>query len=112
MGALQTSFDFNAPVPALSVEQQLQQLLGDRLGCRIAVTWTDNARIMVSARKRGAVTCVRLHHMFTEADLDTLRAVARFLTEGRGTASFELEYFIQRKRDCIARARPQPVRSR
>lgn len=104
MGGLQTAFDFDvAPscAPASSVEQRLQHLLGDALGTPVAVTWTDNARSMVTARRRGALTCVRLHHMFTDADEPTVRAVARFLMDGQGPASRELTRFIESKRERV-----------
>lgn len=105
MGGLQTAFQFDvAPPcdPAPSVQQRLQHLLGDALGTAVSVTWTDNARSMVTARKRGALTRVRLHHMFTDADEPTVRAVARFLLEGQGPASRELTHFIESRRERVA----------
>ena len=112
MPLVQTSFDFAAvrTAPWLDPEAErlraarvLERTLGNLLGTEVALTLTDNARSMVSARQRSGVAHVRLHHMFAHADEVTVRAVARFLTDGHHTASGQLQRFIKAHRDRIRR---------
>jgi predicted metal-dependent hydrolase len=118
MAAQQTAFDFGpirpAPwllsAPAPEVERQhvaarLQQRLASLLGQQVELTFTDNARSMLSARKRDRVTHVRLHHMFAAADDSIVTAVARYLSGAGSTASQHLSRFIESHRDRIKRAR-------
>src|SRR5215216_3091314 len=104
MPLVQTSFDFGAgrPAPWMDHEAErvraarvLERTLGNLLGTEVALTLTDNARSMVSARQRSGVAYVRLHHMFAHADEVTMRAVARFLTDGHQSASGQLQRFIK-----------------
>jgi hypothetical protein len=112
MPLVQTVFDFGPvrPAPWLDHEAErvraarvLERTLGNLLGTQVALTLTDNARSMVSARQRSGVAHVRLHHMFAHADEVTVRAVARFLTDGHQGASGQLQRFIKAHRDRIRR---------
>jgi hypothetical protein len=112
MGAHQTALDFvaaPAPLPAVSGEARLRHVLCESLNAPIVLTFTDNTRTMISARRRNGVTHVRLHHMFIDADAATLRAVARFLSEGRAKASRALQQFIESRTERIDRPR-RPLR--
>lgn len=117
MGLIQTAFEFGArrPAPWLDPEAErtrkqrlLEQQLGRLLGGSVALTVTDNARTMLSARHREGIAHVRLHHMFIDADEATVSAVARYLTDGHDAASSHLRRFIKQNRDRIrAQAREQ-----
>jgi predicted metal-dependent hydrolase len=117
MGLIQTAFEFGPrrPAPWLDPEAErtrkerlLEQQLGRLLGGSVALTVTDNARTMLSARHREGIAHVRLHHMFVDADEATVSAVARYLTDGHDAASSHLQRFIKQNRDRIrARAREQ-----
>ena len=112
MPLVQTSFDFGPVLSAPWLDHEaervraarvLERTLGNLLGTEVALTLTDNARSMVSARQRSGVAYVRLHHMFAHADEVTVRAVARFLTDGHQSASGQLQRFIKAHRDRIRR---------
>jgi hypothetical protein len=112
MAAVQIALDFGPPRPSLKLDpeterQRRQHNLALRLSqlmrTDVALALTDNGRTMVSARHRGGVAHVRLHHMFAEADETTVRAVARFLTDGHGQASGEVQRFIDAHRALIKR---------
>lgn len=112
MPAVQTALDFGPPRPALHIDpkaerlrvaRKLERRLAELMRSEVALAFTDNGRTMVSARHRDGVAHVRLHHMFAEADETTVRAVARFLTDGHGPASGQLQRFIRQHGDRIRR---------
>jgi SprT-like family protein len=118
MGAVQIAFDFGSAragvLPDTAAEQfrlarKLELRLGDLLGRQVTLTLTDNARTMVSARERDGIAHVRVHHMFAQADDATLRAIARFLREGHGSASGAIQRYIEQHRVHI---RSLPARTR
>lgn len=120
--AVQTSFDFDSFVrrPAETraaplgdpghetgrSRSLLERRLGELLSRPISLTLTDNERTMISARRRGHVEHVRLHHMFVEADEPIVRALAAFLHDGDRVASQHLEHFVAQRRSRI-RTRPR-----
>ncbi len=120
--AVQTSFDFaaspagagrRAPGPIGDPEHEtgrsrsvLERRLGELMARPISLTLTDNERTMISARRRGDVEHVRLHHMFVEADEPVVRALAAFLKDGDRLASQHLEHYVGQRRDRI-RTRPR-----
>ena len=110
MGLVQTAFEFGPPRPApwldpegerVRKELRLEQKLSELMGASIALTVTDNARTMLSARQREGIAHVRLHHMFVDADETTVTAVARYLTDGHNAASGHLQHFIKQNSDRI-----------
>lgn len=81
---------------------------------------TDNRHTMISVRRLGGAPPsfrVRVHRMFTEADPATLRALARYVSQGDRHASALLGRFIDahqhlvhesmRSGECV---RPPPLR--
>jgi predicted metal-dependent hydrolase len=116
MGLIQTAFDFGPPRPAPWLDAEaadthkrrlIEHKLGELLGSTVALTVTDNARTMLSARHRAGIARVRLHHMFVDADDTTLHAIARYLTEGHRDASSQLQHFIKQNRARIRPLEPQ-----
>jgi predicted metal-dependent hydrolase len=118
MPAVQTAFEFGPARPApwllvqrdpdaerLRLERKLEQRLGELLGKEVALSFNDNTRTMLSARARGQITHVRLHHMFIDADEPTISAVARYLVDGHTIASGHLRHFIAQHDDRIRRKR-------
>jgi len=122
MAAVQIALDFGqvrAPLrfdPAterLRVERKLERRLSELMSTDVALSLTDNARTMLSARHRDGIAHVRLHHMFADADEAILRAVARFVAGGHAAASDKLQRFIDQHRERIRRrAQRLCVRSR
>ena len=117
MGLWQTAFEFGAPKAApwldpegerVRKELRLEQKLSELMGAGVALTVTDNARTMLSARQREGIAHVRLHHMFVDADETTVTAVARYLTDGHNAASGHLQHFIKQNSTSI-RARGRLV---
>lgn len=133
MGAAQIAFDFfgrHRPVRArarsaepvagpagatgLCVLQRVEDALSRRLGPEVQVTFTDNARTMLSCRHRGGVAHVRLHHMFADAEPGVLDSVGRYLDTGDARAAGRLSTFIRDNRTRIRHAprRRMHVRAR
>jgi hypothetical protein len=120
MGLIQTAFDFFAPTRPTQYfdagaertrkERLLEQRLSELLGSSVALTTTDNARTMLSARQHAGVAEVRLHHMFVDADETTLKAVARYLAGGHSSASLQLQRFIKQNRERIRVRQPRRAR--
>ena len=93
-------------------ERELEQRLSRLLSSEVVLHLTDNGRTMLSARDRGGVAHVRLHHMFMNADDGVLRSLARFLREGSAAASAQLQRFIRDHGTAIRRrARVAKVRA-
>lgn len=126
MPAQQIAFDFGPTRPApwllsapdseterLRLASLLEQRLSQLLGQQVILTFTDNARTMLSARKQDRVTQVRLHHMFIAADDNVVMAVARYLSGGGSAASQHLSRFIETHRARIRSAQrtTAPLRS-
>ncbi len=117
MAARQLAFEFGMPRAAPWLDPQAEQARRERLlerklcertGTAIALTLTDNARTMLSAREREGIVHVRLHHMFLDADETTLAAIARYLSGRHAAASNQLQRFIGQHGDRIRRLRAQP----
>jgi hypothetical protein len=112
MAAVQIALDFGQPRPSLRLDPAAERLrsqrklelrLSELLRTEVTLALTDNGRTMVSARHRDGVAHVRLHHMFVDADDTTVRAVARFLTDGHAGAGSVLRRFIQQNGERIKR---------
>jgi len=113
----QLTFAFRGPRP---VRRPLrdpvhQPALREALAARLAphlpaepfrLLLTDNTSTVLSARRRLGRLEVRLHHMFLEADLGVLAALARYLC-GRAdrAACRQLDAFIASRRDRLRKAR-------
>lgn len=112
MAAVQIALDFGQSRPPLRLDSGAEQLrqkrqlelrLSELMRTDVALALTDNGRTMVSARHRDGVAHVRLHHMFVDADESTVRAVARFLSDGQRAAGNQLQRFIRDNGDRIKR---------
>jgi len=97
-----------------AARRALERRLGGLLQEPVSLTITDNRHTMMSSRRRGRVTHIRLHHMFLDADDSTVRALARYLTRGDHRSSSRLDVFIEENAHLIRkeRARAAPVRTR
>lgn len=63
----------------------------------LAVTFTDNRYTMISVKREnrgGRHYRVRLHHMFSDADPQVTRALARYIAENDARSSSVLGHFI------------------
>ena len=54
-------------------------------GRSVTLVLTDNSTSMLSIRRKGGVSCVRLHRMFLCADEATLKEIASFIKRGSGS---------------------------
>lgn len=98
----------------VSLEQQLQRLVGQALQIRV----TDNVHTMLSFSRRDRRLVVRLHHMFLAAPESIVEALARYIRGGDPLASAALDQYIQNHRRLIRRVpahirrKRVPIRSR
>jgi hypothetical protein len=106
--AAQIAIDFEgARPPAPDLEGTLRTLLGGPL----RLTFTDNRRTMISLRRQPALTELRLHRMFLQADTDTLHALARYVQRGADRdASLVLGRYIESQRGAIRSVRTRTTR--
>jgi hypothetical protein len=67
------------------------------LGKRISLTFTNNATSLISVRKRGSETTVRLHRVFLGAGGPVIDEIAGFIRRGRGKTPFVRAFIRQHK---------------
>src|SRR5208282_1534593 len=73
-------------------------------GRPVTLVLTDNSSSMLSIRKKGTVSCVRLHKMFLCADEGTLTEIASFIKHGTGNMT-RFRAFLK-KMSSVVRQRP------
>lgn len=71
-------------------------------GRSVTLVLTDNSTSMLSIRKKGTVSCVRLHRMFLCADEDTLKEIALFIKHGKGSMT-RFRAFLNKMRSVVRR---------
>ncbi len=79
--------------------------LSRELGVMVRLSVTDNRSTMVSFRRGGSVLRLRLHHMFLDAPVPVLRAVADYAGRGQRRAGSLLDDFIRREQPRIRQER-------
>jgi len=81
-------------------------------GRAVKLVLTDNSTSMLSIRKKGAVSCVRLHRMFLCADEATLKEIGLFIKHGSGSTT-RFRAFLNKMSSVVRRkpARCFPVRT-
>jgi len=95
-----------------AARRALERRLGGLLREPISVSITNNRHTMLSTRRSGRVTHLRLHHMFLDADDTTVRAMARYLERGERRASERLDSFIEANHHLISKGRTRRTRVR
>lgn len=90
----------------------LERRLAGLLREPVSVSITNNRHTMMSSRRRGRVTHLRLHHMFLDADDTTVRALARYLERGERRSSERLDAFIEANHHLITKSRMRRTRVR
>jgi len=116
VAAVQTAFDFASVAPGQRDGagssprtdadpgrrlMALGRLLSRQLDMPVSLTLTDNARTMVSLKRRDGIARIRLHHLFAEADTGTQESLSHYLERGDRAAAERLRAFIERHRDRI-----------
>jgi predicted SprT family Zn-dependent metalloprotease len=81
-------------------------------GTAVTLVLTDNASSMLSVRRKGPVSFVRLHRIFLCADEGTLKEIASFIRHGRGSMPM-FRAFVNQMSAAIRRKLPKsfPVRT-
>jgi len=102
--------DRAAALPARPAPQADAYVLAERLGRilrePVDVHLTDNAWTMVSFKRLQGRVRFRLHHMFSAANDDVVRALAGFTGRNRRTHGRAIDEYIRTNRDLI-RAVPE-----
>src|SRR6266852_1807092 len=97
--------DRAAALPARPAPQADAYVLAERLGRilrePVDVHLTDNAWTMVSFKRLQGQVRFRLHHMFSAANDDVVRALAGFTGRNRRTHGRAIDEYIRRNRDLI-----------
>jgi hypothetical protein len=81
-------------------------------GRSVSLVLTDNSTSMLSIRKKGSVSFVRLHRMFLCADEGTLNEIALFIKHDSGNLT-RFRDFLNKMRSVVRRKPPRafPVRT-
>src|SRR5438067_8579017 len=75
----------------------------------VDVHLTDNAWTMVSFKRLQGRVRFRLHHMFSAANDDLVRALAGFTGRNRRTHGRAIDYYIRDNRDLIRAVPERPL---
>lgn len=100
---MQLSFDFDSPAAFSQLnEGRLNEAVEARLAAALhvpcRVVFTENRRVMVSARRKLGFVCVRLHRLFRRADEETVGDVAKLLRSNDPEARERLREFLRSQR--------------
>jgi predicted metal-dependent hydrolase len=106
------------PLLFRSEEALDQEAAFDALGQRLStllrepvdLVMTDNRRTMISSRHRNGAWLVRLHHMFVDADDQTVRSLARYIARNDRRAGAHLDTYIRDNEHRIKKERRRVVR--
>ncbi len=77
------------------VRQHLTSRLSGFLGAPVVLQVTDNRTRMFTARRKGSLYRVRLHHMFLDASEAVIRALASYIRTRDEASSELLDRFIE-----------------
>jgi hypothetical protein len=104
-----------ATLPAHAAPQTAACMLADRIARvlrePVDVQLTDNAWTMVSFKRLQGRVRFRLHHMFSAANDDVVRALAGFTGRHRRTHGRAIDEYIRRNRELIRAAPQRPQQS-
>ncbi|MBI2372536.1 MAG: hypothetical protein HYV07_00920 [Deltaproteobacteria bacterium] len=91
---------------------RLENVLRAALGPRVVLWLTDNASTMVSSRRRGESTHVRVHQVFVDAPEGVLDALGRFLAADAPDPRDQavLDQYVESHRGTLKEVREQRVR--
>ena len=105
-------FLLRSPDQALTRDGELSSSIATQLREPVRVAFTDNRRTMLSARRRGGKLEVRLHHMFLDADGETVAAIGAYLGRADAHASRTIDAFIATHQHAIRESRRRTTRIR
>jgi predicted SprT family Zn-dependent metalloprotease len=96
---IQQELPFASRAPHVYVHEGVRQHLVSRLSgflkAPVVLQVTDNRTRMFTARRKGSLYRVRLHHMFLDADEAVIRALASFIRKRDDASSELLDRFIE-----------------
>lgn len=84
----------------------LVRMFENASGRSVSLVLTDNSTSMLSIKKKGAVSCVRLHRMFLCADEATLKEIGLFIKHGSGSLT-RFRAFLNKMSDVVRRKPPR-----
>jgi len=104
---------FPAAAPQLYVHEGARQALERKFQAampgHVVLGITDNRHSIISTSRQGAVTRVRLHHMFLDAPPKVMDALVRYLTRGDREASVRVGLYIEENASRLARRKPRKI---
>jgi len=96
---IQQELPFASRAPHVYVHEGVRQHLVSKLSgfleSPVVLQITDNRTRMFTARRKGSLYRVRLHHMFLDADEAVIRALASFIRKRDDASSELLDRFIE-----------------
>lgn len=105
---------FAAQSPQLFVHEGARQALERRLkaaypGRPVVLSITDNRHSIISHSVRKGVLHARIHHMFLDAPVRIVEALARYVARGDRKASLLVGQYIEANGARLARRRPRAI---
>ncbi|MEM9073292.1 MAG: hypothetical protein AAGE52_32605 [Myxococcota bacterium] len=104
-GALEPAADTPDPATLKAKATELASELQQGLRESVRLIVTDNKRLMISAKRKGGVLELRLHHMFLRANSDVRHALVRYLRRRDRKSGRVLDDFIAENESRIDRRR-------
>ncbi len=89
---------------------RLQRRIGAHLRGELQVTVTDNRYSIISVKRGKGTFEARLHHMFVDAEVGIVRALARYIARNDTEASATINVYIDKHQDKIRHSLPPRVR--
>jgi hypothetical protein len=99
----------------VSAAERLADSLSVHVGERVRLVVHDNRSTMVSFKREAGLLHYRVHHMFLDAPVDVVEALAAFAGPGRGMAARRrdaggrIDAYVREHRARIAEPRPARV---
>jgi hypothetical protein len=96
------------PLPFSHTEHSLRHLLAEGVGRPLSMVLTENSTILLSARLKEGILCIRLHRMFLNADSRVFAEIVSYLKKRSGSMP-HFHVFVRHNRHELRRKPPNQV---
>lgn len=97
-------------VPEEKARELLEKRVSAHMKGSLELVVTDNRYSIITVKRKGSHFRLRVHHMFLNANVDVVRALAKYVEKSDSKSSEILNGFIDRNQDKIKAADPKPSR--
>ncbi len=97
-------------VPEENARKLLEKRVSAHMKGSLELVITDNRYSIITVKRKGSHFRLRVHHMFLHANVEVVRALARYVEKSDSKSSETLNDFIDRNQDKIKAADPKLAR--